>query len=135
MIGHRTKRHAAFGFAAAKFDDLVNLVPARLAALWICLAALGTGRPGAAPPARDARGHPSPNAGWPEAAMAGALGLARAGQRTYHGEIVNDPWLGDGRARATTADIGRALRLYVIACLLQATLVLGAYLAVETPGF
>jgi adenosylcobinamide-phosphate synthase len=84
---------------------------------------------------RDARKHRSPNAGWPEAATAGALDLALAGPRRYHGEVVNDPWLGDGRARATVADISRALRLYVIACVVQASLVLAAYLAIGSTDF
>ncbi len=139
MIGHRTPRHLQFGWAAARLDDLLNLVPARLSGLLLAAAAL------AAPEAhmlpafrimlRDAGKHRSPNAGWPEAATAGALDLALAGPRRYHGEVVNDPWLGDGRARATIADITRALRLYVIACLLQATAVLAVFLIIDGPRF
>jgi adenosylcobinamide-phosphate synthase len=118
MIGHRTPRYAAFGFAAARFDDLVNLVPARLAAAWICLA---TARPRDMSAAwritwRDARGHPSPNAGWPEAAMAGALGIKLGGPRTYGAHKVDDAWIGDGRADLTAADIRRALHIYRRAC-------------------
>ena len=116
MIGHRSARYRDFGWAAARFDDLLNLVPARLSGLLLAAAALfaGKARParGVAAMLRDARKHRSPNAGWPEAAMAGALGLALAGPRHYAEGIVADPWLGDGTARATTADIGRALRLY-----------------------
>jgi adenosylcobinamide-phosphate synthase len=82
---------------------------------------------------RDGRKHRSPNAGWPEAAMAGALGVALAGPRHYAEAVVNDPWLGgglaDGTPRAEPADIARALRLYTLACLLLAGLVLGAWLA------
>ncbi len=77
---------------------------------------------------RDGRKHHSPNAGWPEAAMAGALGLALAGPRIYAEGEVRDPWLGDGTPDATPADIISALRLYTLACLLLAGLVLGAWL-------
>jgi adenosylcobinamide-phosphate synthase len=135
MIGHKTPRHLDFGWAAARFDDLLNLVPARLAGLLLAGAALVTrdARPISAfrTMLRDARKHRSPNAGWPEAAAAGALDLALAGPRRYHGHIVDDPWLGDGRARATPVDIARALRLYLAACALQATLLLATYLATK----
>jgi adenosylcobinamide-phosphate synthase len=85
---------------------------------------------------RDGRKHHSPNAGWPEAAMAGALGLALAGPRIYAEGEVRDPWLGDGTRDATPADIIRALRLYVFACLVLAGLVFGVWLArhVTQPG-
>jgi adenosylcobinamide-phosphate synthase len=133
MIGHKTPRYLQFGWAAARLDDLLNLAPARLSGVLLSLAAVAT--PQAQPlPAlrimlRDARKHRSPNAGWPEAAAAGALDLALAGPRRYHGQVVNDPWLGDGRARATAADIDRALRLYLTACALQWLLVAVAYVA------
>lgn len=117
MIGHRTPRHEAFGWAAARLDDLVNLPASRLTALLLILAARLT--PGADARAawkavrRDARHHRSPNAGWPEAAMAGALGLALAGPRVYGGVVVADAEMGaGGRRDATPADIRRALRLY-----------------------
>lgn len=122
MIGHKTPRHRAFGWAAARLDDLVNLPAARLSAVWIGLGAFVTGADakGAARAAmRDARSHKSPNAGWPEAAMAGALGLRIAGPRVYGNERVNDGWMGDGRAEATAADIRRALDIYRVACGLQ----------------
>ncbi len=112
MIGHRTPRHEAFGWAAARLDDLVNLPASRLTAL---LLALASGRrAGLALKAvwRDAGHHRSPNAGWPEAAMAGALGLRLAGPRRYAGHIVQDHWMGDGRTEATAADIEAGLRLY-----------------------
>jgi adenosylcobinamide-phosphate synthase len=139
MIGHKTPRYLAFGWAAARLDDLLNLVPARLSGMLLAAAALAVPEARVAPAfrimLRDAGKHRSPNAGWPEAAAAGALDLALAGPRRYHGEIVNDPWLGDGRARATIADISRALRLYIIACLLLAMAVLGAYLALRGARF
>ena len=109
MIGHRTPRHADFGWAAARLDDLVNLPASRLAALLlVAAAALNTGTfAGAAWQAvlRDAAHHRSPNAGYPEAALAGALGLALAGPRVYGGVMVDDAVMGDGRRDATAADI------------------------------
>jgi adenosylcobinamide-phosphate synthase len=139
MIGHRTPRYLQFGWAAARLDDLMNLAPARLSGMLLASAALvapqARGAPAFRVMLRDARKHRSPNAGWPEAATAGALDLALAGPRRYHGQLVNDPWLGDGRARATVGDIDRALRLYMIACVVQALLVLAAFLAVDGAGF
>jgi adenosylcobinamide-phosphate synthase len=133
MIGHASERYRAFGWAAARFDDLMNLVPARCSAVLLAAAALFVGQADAGRALRivlrDAGKHRSPNAGWPEAAMAGALGLALAGPRHYAEAMVNDPWLGDGTARATPADIGRALQLYGVACLLLAGLVFGSWLA------
>jgi adenosylcobinamide-phosphate synthase len=135
MIGHKTPRHRDFGWAAARLDDLLNLVPARVSGMLLAVAAVAVPKARTLPAfrvmLRDAGKHRSPNAGWPEAAAAGALDLALAGPRRYHGEVVNDPWLGDGRARATAADISRALRLYVIACVVQAALILAVYLAVK----
>ncbi len=130
MIGHRTPRHERFGWAAARLDDLVNLPASRLAALWIILAAALL--PGAHPAhalravLRDAGRHRSPNAGWPEAAMAGALGLRLAGPRFYGGVMVDDAFMGDGRADAAPDDIDLALRLYRLACALQILVVVGA---------
>jgi adenosylcobinamide-phosphate synthase len=134
MIGHRTPRHLAFGFAAARLDDLVNLPASRLAALLIVAAAYFTAD---ASPAnawramrRDASRHRSPNAGYPEAAMAGALGLMLAGPRSYAGHMVDDAMMGDGRRYATAADIRAALKLYrcadLILIALTALLALGA---------
>ena len=115
MIGHRDDRHRAFGWAAARADDVANLIPARLTALMIVLAAITPGpwsaRRALRTALRDARHHRSPNAGWPEAAMAGALGLSLGGPRAYGTDAVDGVWLGDGRADATAADIDRALRL------------------------
>ncbi|MCP5366258.1 MAG: cobalamin biosynthesis protein CobD [Hyphomicrobiales bacterium] len=127
MIGHRTPRHRAFGLVAARLDDVLNLVPARLAGLYLALAALfvPTARPGRAVAVmlRDAGKHRSVNAGWPEGAMAGALDLALAGPRRYAQGVVKDAWIGDGSARAGVTDIRRALYLYVVACLLNALVV------------
>jgi adenosylcobinamide-phosphate synthase len=116
MIGHRTARHEAFGFAAARLDDLVNLPASRLSAGLVVAAAALFDRAAAAEAwrvvVRDARHHRSPNAGYPEAAFAGALGLALAGPRVYGGVEVNDAVMGDGRRGATAADIRAALALY-----------------------
>jgi adenosylcobinamide-phosphate synthase len=116
MIGHRTPRHEAFGWAAARLDDLVNLPASRLAALLIVGAAVLRDRSAAAEAwravVRDARHHRSPNAGYPEAAFAGALGLALAGPRVYGGTTVDDAVMGRGRREATAADIRAALALY-----------------------
>ena len=130
MIGHRTPRHEAFGWAAARLDDGVNLLAARLAGLLIAGAARVRGadaRGALRAMARDASRHRSPNAGWPESAMAGALGLKLAGPRVYDGTLVPDAHMGDGRAAATADDIARALTLYRTACWLQAGLVLGLF--------
>lgn len=130
MVGHRTARYAAFGWASARLDDLVNLLPARLAGAAIAGAAFilrHDGWQALRAMARDAGYHRSPNAGWPEAAMAGALGLALAGPRRYGAEIVEDGWMNDGgRPVATVADIRAAVRLMrgatVVAVLLAAGL-------------
>jgi adenosylcobinamide-phosphate synthase len=123
MIGHKNARYGAFGWAAARFDDLVNLPASRLTALLFVAAACLV--PGASPRnawaavRRDAGKHKSPNAGWPEAAMAGALGLGLAGPRVYGGVLVQDHVMGDGgRREATAADIRRALNLSRVADLL-----------------
>ncbi len=122
MIGHRTERHEAFGWASARFDDLVNLPASRLSALWLMLAALPLGlSPGGALRTirRDASHHRSPNAGWPEAAMAGALGIRLSGPRIYDGVPVEERWVGEGRSELTSKDIRAALKLYRTACGLQ----------------
>jgi adenosylcobinamide-phosphate synthase len=116
MLGHRTERLAAFGWASARLDDLVNLPASRLSALLLIAAAGLT--PGASAKAslravrRDARRHRSPNAGYPEAAVAGALGLALAGPRIYGGVLVDDAVMGEGRRDLSAADIRAALSLY-----------------------
>jgi adenosylcobinamide-phosphate synthase len=133
MIGHKSEEYLAFGWAAARFDDLANLIPARLSGVLLAIAALFA-RGAAAGRAtrimlRDARRHRSPNAGWPEAAMAGALGLSLAGPRHYAEGWVSDAWVGDGTAQATPEDIVRALGLYRLAGLLIGGMTLGAWLA------
>lgn len=134
MIGHRTPRHEAFGWAAARFDDLVNLPASRLSAVLI-IGAAALNR-GASPQGawqavrRDASHHRSPNAGWPEAAMAGALGLRLAGPRVYGDVRIEDRWMGDGRAEANADDIDRALALYRTACGLLFALAAGLTLLV-----
>jgi adenosylcobinamide-phosphate synthase len=138
MIGHRTPRHDAFGWAAARLDDLVNLPASRLSALLIVAAA--TVSPGASAAhawravVRDAPRHRSPNAGYPEAAMAGALDLALAGPRVYSGVGVDDAVMGDGRRHATAADIRAALRLYRRADAMLIALVAIAALLVSATG-
>ena len=116
MIGHRTPRYQAFGWAAARLDDLLNLPASRLSAFLIIAAATVTPRASASGAwravRRDAGRHRSPNAGYPEAAMAGALGLALAGPRSYGGVRVDDALMGDGRRAADAGDIRAALGLY-----------------------
>ena len=116
MIGHRTPRHTEFGWAAARLDDLVNLPASRLAALLIAASALrtdGSARRAWRAVRRDAAKHRSPNAGYPEAAMAGALDLSLAGPRCYGGVAVEeDALMGNGRREADAKDIRGALALY-----------------------
>jgi adenosylcobinamide-phosphate synthase len=124
MIGHLDDRHRAFGWASARFDDLVNLIPARLSGVLIALAAPAAGgRIGMALSvmARDARGHASPNAGWPEAAMAGGLGIALLGPTVYDGETDQKPWLNfEGLHALDAADVTRSLKVFRLACALHA---------------
>lgn len=128
MIAHQDERHRDFGWATAWADTVANLLPARLTALLVVLAACAFrwAKPGAALLAtiRDARHHRSFNAGWPEAAAAGALGLRLAGPRVYGGVRVDDAWMGHGRAQATAADIRRALTLFVATCLVHGAIVM-----------
>ncbi|MFC0282561.1 adenosylcobinamide-phosphate synthase CbiB [Camelimonas abortus] len=128
MIGHLNDRYRDFGRAAARLDDLVNLPASRLSALTIIAAAALTdganARASLAAVRRDARLHRSPNAGWPEAAMAGALGLELAGPRVYGGVLVDDAAMGrGGRREAHAADIRQALRLYRRASLILMALI------------
>lgn len=129
MVGHRTDRYLDFGWASARSDDLANWIPARLTALLVAGAAYFV--PGADPERawgtalRDARKHDSPNAGWPEAAYAGALGLALGGPRSYGGRLHELPWFGSGRADLGPDDIRAALVLYgrLLSVALAATIV------------
>lgn len=124
MIGHRSTRFEAFGKFAARLDDLANLIPARLAGLFFVLAAAL--HPAADPRRawrimlRDAGKHNSPNAGWQEAAVAGALDFALAGPRRYGSKVVEDHWMGNGRSKLNSEDIAQALSLYILAGLLAA---------------
>jgi adenosylcobinamide-phosphate synthase len=119
MIGHRTPQHVQFGWAAARMDDLVNLPASRLTGLLFAAAAWLV--PDASPKnavraiGRDAHRHRSPNAGWPESAMAGALGLKLNGPKTYGTTRVEDAYMGDGRREVTAFDIDRALSLASVA--------------------
>ncbi|NQV46668.1 MAG: cobalamin biosynthesis protein CobD [Rhodospirillaceae bacterium] len=123
MIGHMTPKYRAFGMTAARLDDVLNLIPARLSGLFIAAAAafVPTANPLRALKImwRDAPKHNSMNAGWPEAAAAGALDLAIAGPRKYSDRTVNAPWIGGGSARATAKDIRRMLYLYLVASLIN----------------
>jgi adenosylcobinamide-phosphate synthase len=113
LIGHPEPPFRAFGWASARLDDLVNLVPARLAGLLICLAGAGGWRV----LWRDRARHASPNAGWPEAAMAGVLGVRLAGPIAYDGRIAAKPWIGDGPAPGIV-HMRRARAVFLRACAL-----------------
>lgn len=128
MIGHMSERHRAFGMAAARLDDLVNWPAARLTAMLFALAACN--RRAWRVAARDAPLHRSPNAGWPEAAMAAALGLSLGGPRRYGALAVNAPCLyAEGRRAANNSDIGRALALYGRSCSILAAIAVALVLA------
>jgi adenosylcobinamide-phosphate synthase len=133
MIGHLSERHRLFGRVAARLDDLVNLPASRLTAALFLLAAPPSRGRACRVVLRDARRHRSPNAGWPEAAMAGALGVRLSGPRSYHGTETTEPWL-NGEARDPEArDLRAGLRLYVRAMTMLG-MVLAALLALVT-GF
>lgn len=123
MIGHRSERYRQFGWASARLDDLLNLPASRLTGLIFAMVsrrrseALST-------MLRDAARHASPNAGWPEAALAGALGIRLGGPRSYDGKITDLAAMGDGRSRLDRDDIRSGLRLYGWAMSLIAALTL-----------
>jgi len=127
MIGHKSDRYKSFGFTAARLDDVLNLIPARLSGFWIIIASLfiPTSAPikGLKVMFRDARKHRSPNAGWPEGAMAGVLDIRLAGPRKYREGQANDPWVGDGNADIGPKEIRSALQVYTVACLVNAGVV------------
>ncbi|MEO8242230.1 MAG: adenosylcobinamide-phosphate synthase CbiB [bacterium] len=112
MIGHLSPRYAAFGWAAARLDDLVNLIPARLTGLAFCAA---SGRIGSSLALmwRDAGKHRSPNAGWPEAALAGALSVRLSGPRVYDNQVTREPWVNEGAADPDAIDLGHGLDIYL----------------------
>lgn len=126
MIGHKDRRYAAFGWAAARMDDIANIIPARISALLICLCQRHIGRSLSITWRYHAH-HASPNSGWPEAAMAGALGLRLAGPTQYDGETYAKPWIGEGRTNASSTDIRRALhiilRCYALSWLVVAIII------------
>ncbi|HHX90469.1 MAG TPA: cobalamin biosynthesis protein CobD [Paracoccus sp.] len=128
MIGHRSARHLAFGWASARIDDLANLLPARLTGL---LFALCSARPAKAIACilRDAHRHRSPNAGWPEGAMAGGLGIRLSGPRVYAGKVTPEPWLNADASDPAPAGLFRALALYRRAILAMAAILALAVLA------
>ena len=119
MIGHRTARHESFGWAAARIDDIANFIPARLTGFLFALLAT---RPLDAMSCmtRDANHHRSINAGWPEAAMAGALNVRLSGPRIYNESTSNEPWLNEKARDPLAADIQRGLKLYRRAMMLLA---------------
>ena len=120
MIGHRNTRYAAFGGFAARLDDVANLIPARLTGL--AFAAVSGGASALRTMQRDARHHRSPNAGWPEAAMAGALGVRLSGPRLYGDRVSDEPWLNAAAPDPTPDTLTRGLRLYIRAMVLLAAL-------------
>jgi len=117
MIGHLSPRHRAFGWAAARLDDLVNLIPARLTALMFVIVSGPRWRAALAVTWADAGHHRSPNAGWPEAALAGALGIRLSGPRVYDGEVTVEPWVNPQGRDPGAAEMAQGLRLYVLAML------------------
>lgn len=119
MIGHRSERHEAFGWAAARIDDVANFIPARLTGFLFVMPAPRRSD-ALACMTRDARRHRSPNAGWPEAAMAGGLGVRLSGPRIYHGSVTSEPWLNEGARDPRAGDIIEALTVYRRAMLLVA---------------
>ncbi len=129
MIGHRTPRHLHFGRAAARLDDAVNLIPARLTGLLIAIVRLSANA--LRRTIADAGKHRSPNAGWPEAAMAGALDIRLSGPRAYHGQWTNEPWVNELGAMPDVGDLDRALRVMVRVCALLLVIVAAAYFIVS----
>ena len=132
MIGHKSERYVHFGRFAALLDDVVNWLPARLSALLIAVGARFL--PGASfayawqTIGRDAHRHRSPNGGWPEAAMAGALDIRLSGPRSYNNETTDDAWIGIGTPDLEPDDIDQALRLFWWATVMLAALVFFAFL-------
>ncbi len=128
MIGHLSPRHRAFGWAAARLDDVVNLIPARLTAFLFVIAAGRTWRRALAVTWADAGHHRSPNAGWPEAALAGALGIRLSGPRVYDGEVTVEPWVNATGQDPSAIEMQQGLRLFVLAMLALCGILVGAAL-------
>jgi adenosylcobinamide-phosphate synthase len=135
MVGHRNERYSDFGWASARLDDVVNWIPARLTALLFAGASFlvegADAESSWATALRDARKHASPNAGWPEAALAGALGFSLGGPRSYAGEMMDLPTMGDGKRDLGPAEIVKALELYWM----MLNLALGVCVAVAVLGW
>ncbi len=112
MIGHLNPRYEAFGWAAARLDDLVNLIPARLTGLLFCIVS-GRFRDSFIVMLRDAGKHRSPNAGWPEAALAGALSVRLSGPRVYDNQVSREPWVNEGAADPDAEALNRGLVIYL----------------------
>ncbi len=135
MIGHKSGQYLYFGRVAARLDDAVNWLPARISGIFIMLAA--GAMPGAdfnrslQMVARDAGKHRSPNAGWPEAAMAGALGFRLAGPRAYDGKMNQEPWIGEGDHALSADSIDQAVSLFWRACAVHGLLILGLIVIVN----
>ena len=127
MIGYRTPQHEDFGWAVARLDDVMNIIPARISGVLLAISAPSVGgspRSASGTMWTEAGQHRSPNAGWPESAMAAALGIALAGPRTYGTTVVDDAWMNkEGRGNARPNDIRRALTLLIVACVLHAAAV------------
>ncbi|MDB5664287.1 adenosylcobinamide-phosphate synthase CbiB [Cypionkella sp.] len=123
MIGHRTPRFEAFGCASARIDDVVNLIPARLTGAVFALVSAAP-RKAVAVMWRDAGLHRSPNAGWPEAAMAAGLGVRLSGPRVYADRVADEPWVNAGAPDPTPVDLQRGLALYVRAMFVLAAVLL-----------
>ena len=130
MVGYLNERYRAYGFFSAKLDDLVNLLPSRLTALFLLL---GAGRLDLIPfVLREGKKHLSPNSGYPEAALAGLLGCCFGGSHDYFGELVEKPYIGDQERELTYADLTLAVRYFkraswlalLFACLLRGLLLL-----------
>ncbi len=122
MIGHRTPRHEAFGWASARIDDVANLIPARLTGLLFALVSARR-RVALGVMWRDARHHRSPNAGWPEAALAGALGIRLSGPRSYGDRVSEEPWVNEGAPDPVAGDLDRGLASFRRVILALAVLV------------
>lgn len=123
MIGHRTPRHEAFGWAAARIDDVVNLIPARLCGAFFAIVSPRP-RTSFAAMLRDAGRHRSPNAGWPEAAIAGGLGIRLSGPRVYENRLSEEPWLNANGSDPDSAGISAALGIYHRALVVLAAVLL-----------
>lgn len=128
MIGHRSERHLWFGWAAARIDDVANFIPARLTGFLFVLVSPRV-KEALSCMMRDASRHRSVNAGWPEAAMAGALGVRLSGPRSYHGHVTAEPWLNETARDPQAADLRQALRLYIRAMLVLGCLFVALALA------